>query len=112
MAKTETLHIRIEPEIKTNADKMFRALGITTGDAVKIFLSAALRAGGLPFDVIAPEYRYNAETLAAIEEARLISRDPNAKNYTNFTEILDEIDKEIEEEKTTAKEECLACTSY
>ena len=84
--------------------------GITTADAVNIFLRKAITASGFPFEVTAP--KYNAETLAAMEEARLISRDPNAKSYANFTEILDEIDKEIEEEKTTAKEECLACTSH
>ena len=102
MAKTETLHIRIEPEVKKDADYIFKAIGITTADAVNIFLRKAITASGFPFEVTAP--KYNAETLAAMEEARLISRDPNAKSYANFTEILDEIDKEIEEEKTTAKE--------
>ncbi|MEG1603165.1 MAG: type II toxin-antitoxin system RelB/DinJ family antitoxin [Cloacibacillus sp.] len=91
MAKTEMLHVRLEPEMKLHADKMFRALGITTGDAVKMFLAAALRAGGLPFEVIAPEYRYSMETIAAMEEAKRIARDPEAKRYTDADELMKDL---------------------
>lgn len=104
MPKTEMLHIRIEPEIKDHADRMFHALGISTSEAIKIFLAAALRAGGLPFDVIAPEYRYNEETIAAMKEARHIARDPNTKRYSDFGELLKEIDDEIAvEEKASCR---------
>ena len=49
MAKTETLHIRIEPEVKKDADYIFKAIGITTADAVNIFLRKAITASGFPF---------------------------------------------------------------
>jgi len=44
--------------------------------SVNIFLSQCVLQGGLPFKVEIP--KFNAETLAAMEEARRISRDPNA----------------------------------
>ena len=66
MAKIDTLHIRIEPEIKMQAEQTFRDLGITTADAVNIFLRKAINSGGFPFAV---RRTYNAETLAAAREA-------------------------------------------
>lgn len=100
MAKTEMLHIRVEPEIKQMADQTFRDLGLTTADAVNVFLRKSIDAGGFPFAV---RRRYNKETIAAMEEARRISRDPDAKTYASFAEILKEIDEEIaEEEKVNA----------
>ncbi|MEG1603405.1 MAG: type II toxin-antitoxin system RelB/DinJ family antitoxin, partial [Cloacibacillus sp.] len=96
MAKTETLHIRVEPEIKLQAEETFRDLGITTADAVNIFLHKAIYTGGFPFDV---RKEYNRETIEAIKEAKRIARDPNVKTYSNFAEILKEIDDEIAAEE-------------
>lgn len=70
MAKTANLNIRIEPEIKASAEKLFASFGITITDAVNIFLHKAIMEGGLPFEVKQP--RYNAETEAAMQEARAI----------------------------------------
>ena len=70
MAKTATINIRIEPEIKADVEKLFSSFGITVSDAVNIFLHKSLMEGGLPFDVKQP--RYNAETEAAMQEARNI----------------------------------------
>ena len=101
MAKTETLHIRVEPDVKRDADCIFKAIGITTADAVTIFLRKAINSSGFPFEVTAPAY--NAETIAALKEAKRIAHAPNVKEYSNFSEILKEIDEEI------AKEENVPC---
>lgn len=71
MAKTATINIQIEPEIKADVEKLFSSFGITISDAVNIFLRKLLMEGGLPFDVKQP--RYNAETEAAMQEARNIA---------------------------------------
>lgn len=99
-AKTAMLHIRIDPEIKEEADHIFNQIGITTSDAVKIFLRKAIYSSGFPFEVKAPTP--NEETIAAMEEAKRIARDPNAKSYSSFSEILKEIDEEIASEEKTA----------
>ena len=38
MAKTDTLNIRIEPELKREAEKTLDDLGMNVADAVTIFL--------------------------------------------------------------------------
>lgn len=54
MAKTVTINIRIEPEIKADVEKLFSSFGIIVNDAVNIFLRKSLMEGGLPFDVKQP----------------------------------------------------------
>ena len=38
MAKTDTIHMRISPEVKSNAEAVLSQLGMTTADAINIFL--------------------------------------------------------------------------
>jgi len=65
MAKTDTIHMRISPEVKSNAEAVLSQLGMTTADAINIFLNQVILRGGLPFEVRLPMPR--AETLALIE---------------------------------------------
>ncbi len=87
--KTAMLHIRIEPEIKEEADYIFGQIGITTSDAVKIFLRKAIYSSGFPFEVKAPVL--NEETIAAMKEAKSIAHDPDAKGYTDMDELMKDL---------------------
>ncbi len=61
-----TLQTRLEENIKQQADTLFQAMGISTTDAVRLFIRQCLVEGGLPFR---PSTRIpNAETLAALED--------------------------------------------
>jgi len=55
MAKTNNLHIRIDPEIQKKAEKVLRKLGMSIPDAITIFLNQVGLRGGLPFEVTLPE---------------------------------------------------------
>ena len=54
MAKTETVHTRVTPEIKRKADLIFESIGLTTSQAIMLFLTATINKNGLPFDLTAP----------------------------------------------------------
>lgn len=99
MSETEILSVPLDAEMKREADKIFGELGVTTADAVRFFLCAALRAGEHPFDAIAPEYRYNKETIAAMEECRRLAHDPNAKRYASIEELMASLLEEDEDGK-------------
>ncbi|MEC4175225.1 type II toxin-antitoxin system RelB/DinJ family antitoxin [Adlercreutzia sp. R7] len=43
--------IRIDDELKKQADEMFDELGMSFTTAVNVFVKQALREGALPFDV-------------------------------------------------------------
>ncbi len=89
MATVQT-QIRIEEDVKKQAVELFNRLGIDMSSAVNMFLRQAIMRGGLPFSVEIPKYK--PEVLAAMEEARRISRDPNTKRYGSFAEALEDMD--------------------
>ena len=64
MAKTAYLNTRIEPELKSEAEGIFRKIGISTSDAISIFLRQVVAHRGFPFPVLEP----NEETIEALEE--------------------------------------------
>ena len=51
MPKTETVHTRVSPNIKKRADELYKALGLTTSQAIMLFLVASVNCNGLPFDL-------------------------------------------------------------
>ena len=94
MPKTANLHIRTDPEIKENAEKLFSKFGITITDAINMFLHQSLLVGGLPFDLRQP--RYNLETEAAMQEARdIMSGKVSSKIYASVAEMNADLDAEV-----------------
>lgn len=67
--KTGTFQMRINPEIKAQAESVFSAYGLTLTDAVNIFIQQSLNTNGLPF-LLSPE---NGEYLKAKSVQRLMS---------------------------------------
>jgi DNA-damage-inducible protein J len=82
MAKSSAITIRIDPEIKFQADNVLKYLGMTTSEAVTIFLRQVILNNGIPFPVKAPAY--NDETLDALREAESIAKNgPHRFGDTN-----------------------------
>lgn len=54
MAKTETVHTRVTYDIKKQADKVFSRLGLTTSQAIMLFLTASVNKNGMPFELVLP----------------------------------------------------------
>jgi DNA-damage-inducible protein J len=50
VAKTAMITTRVDPDLKADAEKVLRKLGISTTEAINLFLSQ-VRLPGLPFDV-------------------------------------------------------------
>jgi len=93
MAKTANINIRIDPETKARVEQLFAKFGITVTDAVNIFLHQSLMVGGLPFEMKQPVY--NAETEAAIQEARDITDGKiTTKSYASARELFEDLDRE------------------
>ena len=74
------IHARIDPKLKESAERVFSTLGISTTEAIRLFLKQVQLHKGLPFPVLIP----NAQTIAAMKEAN----DPAALNrYRSFWEL-------------------------
>ena len=82
---TSPTQIRIDADIKKQANSLFNELGMDMSSAVNIFLRQWILHRGLPFNVELPEY--NEETLKAMDEAKSISRNPDIKGYSSMEEL-------------------------
>jgi DNA-damage-inducible protein J len=90
MAKTTNLYIRLEPELKEQAELILGQLGIPISNAVNMFLKQVVMQRGIPFDVKLPAKK-------PIEVAGLTEKELNAeleKGYMDFTqENIKPVDK-------------------
>ncbi len=82
---TTNVSIRMDSELKKQAETLFADLGLNMTTAMTIFLRQAVRTQGIPFEITRTP---NAQTIAAMKEAERIARDPNVKGYTDLDELF------------------------
>lgn len=83
--KTTNISIRMDVELKSQADELFAELGMNISTAFNIFVRQSLREGGIPFNVT---IKPNKETVAAMLEAERIAKDPTVKGYTDLNQLF------------------------
>jgi DNA-damage-inducible protein J len=66
MGKTETIRARVEPELKRGAEAVLKKIGLTSSEAITLFLTQVRLTKGLPFPLRVP----NKQTRRAIKETR------------------------------------------
>lgn len=88
---TTNVSIRMDTELKAQADELFAELGLNLSTAFNIFVRQSLREGGIPFEIRTD--RPNKETIAAMLEAENIAKDPNVKGYTDLDEMFADLKK-------------------
>lgn len=64
ITKSAFLNTRLEPELKSKAETVFRGLGVSTSEAVSMFLRQVVIHQGFPFPLRIP----NKGTLEALAE--------------------------------------------
>lgn len=93
MAKTATINMRVDPQVKSDAESIFASLGMSLTEAVNVFLHKSIMEGGLPFDVRQPHY--NKETEAAMREARdIMSGKFQVESYDSSAAMFSALDDE------------------
>lgn len=83
---TTNISIRMDTELKAQADELFNALGMNLSTAFNIFVRQSLREGRIPFEISLNQP--SKETIAAMLEAERIARDPSVKGYTDMDELF------------------------
>jgi len=69
MAETINVTIRLDREIKENAEKLFDGFGMNLSTAFNIFVRQALRQGKIPFEIYDPFYSEKNQARLAISIA-------------------------------------------
>ncbi|HAM77702.1 MAG: type II toxin-antitoxin system RelB/DinJ family antitoxin [Treponema sp.] len=87
---TAVLQTRVDTETKLEAESLFDSLGLDITTAIRLFLRQSINQQRIPFDIVPPKYNFSEETLAAIDEARRISKDSSVKSYSSAKELFED----------------------
>ncbi len=86
MATTD-ITMKIDEELKTQAEELFADLGLNMASAFTVFVKQAVREQRIPF-VISRDIP-NDSTLEAMEEVKQMKADPSmGKSYTDVDEMM------------------------
>lgn len=95
MAKTSSIHIRVEPKIKEKVEEILSSLGMTSTEAINIYLRQIIINCGIPFEIKNP--KFSDEMIEAIKEAEEMEKHPeNYKSFETVEEFMEELHNEIQ----------------
>ena len=82
------INIRVNDEVKKEAETIFKSLGLNMSVAMNLFLKKCINENGIPFDLKLP----NNETMEALEETnKILNRDIERKSYKNIDELFEDL---------------------
>jgi DNA-damage-inducible protein J len=87
MAHSTMLHVRVDDEIKTQASEALAAMGLSVSDAVRILLKRVVNDQAFPLELKVP----NAQTRAAMEEARAMAKARTAR-FDSADALIDDLE--------------------
>ncbi len=90
--------IRIDDDLKHEADKMFDEVGMNTSVAVKIFLTKFVKTGKFPFDIETLSFKPTAETAQAFKETAKLIEQKDLANNEDLDSYFARMKKEAAEE--------------
>ena len=93
MAKTSSIHVRVDPKIKEEVERILNNLGMNSTEAINIYLRQIILNSGIPFEIKIPNF--SNEMLEAIEEAEEMEKNPNKyKKYQSVSELMEDLENE------------------
>lgn len=99
MARTSNIYVRVEPNIKEQAEMVLDKLGIPMSNAVAIFLRQVVMQNGLPFEVKIPSRRplvlsELSDSEFEVEMLKAHNDFENGRTYS-LSEVESDIKKEL-----------------
>ncbi|MBT9718238.1 type II toxin-antitoxin system RelB/DinJ family antitoxin [Enterococcus durans] len=86
---TKLLQLRIDENLKNDADNLFKKLGLTTNDAIKIFLSQSVIEQKIPFEI---KLEPNSDTVSKImEKLEELIEDKDPEFYKNSNDLFKDL---------------------
>lgn len=84
---TANINVRVDENLKKEAEGLFNDLGLNMSSAITMFLKSAVRCEGIPFDI--RRNAFNAETRNALAEYDEMKAHPEKyKRYHSFSDLL------------------------
>lgn len=84
------INVRIDNNVKENAEAVFASLGITPTAAISLFYNQVIRTRSIPFELKAD--MPNQKTLSAINEIEEMERNPEKyKGYNDVNSLMEDL---------------------
>ena len=82
------INIRVNDEVKKEAETIFKSLGLNMSVAINLFLKKCINEKGIPFDLKIP----NKETIEAMEGTnKILNGNVERKSYKNTNELFEDL---------------------
>ena len=88
MSKSATIRARVEPDLKREAENIFKTMGLTATEAITMFYNMVRLKKGIPFDVRIP----NEETQQVIRDSR---KGINVTSHDDLDDYFKKIEMEL-----------------
>ena len=85
------INIRIDENIKKNAEKVFAKLGLNSTTAITLFYVQVIRSNSIPFELKA-EFP-NETTKKAIKEVEEMEKESNVDSFENVDDLMEDLHK-------------------
>ena len=84
------INVRIDSNVKENAEAVFAHLGITPTAAISLFYNQVIRTNSIPFELKAD--LPNDKTLSAINEVEEMEKNPEKfKGYDSVDSLMEDL---------------------
>lgn len=92
ISNSTNLNIRVDSNLKKDAEDLFKRLGLNMSSAINVFLTQSVREQAIPFEIC--EDRPNKKLLKALKEAEKMKKNPEKyKSYNNIEELMKDLNK-------------------
>jgi len=88
MSQSAMLHIRVEDEIKVQANEALAAMGLSMSDAVRILLKRVVNDQAFPLELKVP----NAATRSAMKESRAKMKAQKTR-FDTAADLMNDLEK-------------------
>ena len=92
ISNSTNLNIRVDSNLKKDAEDLFKRLGLNMSSAINVFLTQSVREQAIPFEI--REDKPNRKLLKALKEAEKMEKHPERyKGYHNLEELMKDLEK-------------------
>ena len=92
MATNSTnMSIRLDKDLKKEAEVLFKNLGLNMSTAINMFLTQSVREQSIPFK--STMEKPNKRLIKALKEAERINKNSNISGYDTIDELIQELDE-------------------
>jgi len=92
--KSASVNVRLYPEVKSEAEKIFAYHGLSLPEAINVFIKHACHVGGFPFELRGVRWQ-DPDSIAALEECKQIEAIPGTyKRYKSADDLFAALDSD------------------